>query len=232
MANFKTSAPNLFVKEIQDQYLRSNFQNLFQYFLDQNQLLDFKFFDLTFSGAETRRRVPHGLNRIPSDLIRLQVTGPGKITFHRADFDSQYLLLSSLGEGRVRFYAGSSPFSGAISNSTGDEVWLSTPLDASDLTGFPSKYLSIGSAVSSLTLDLATDLYLLDATSAPVILTLLPAADTTGLIFRAKKQDVSANAVVLTPVNGELIDGATTKSFTTSNQVVTFTSDGENWVIL
>jgi microcystin-dependent protein len=122
-----TLQPALQVKEINDQYLRRNFQSLQDYFKNQNQLLDFKFLDVTFDGTESNRKVFHGLGRIPADLIRLSITGSGVVTFNRSLFDQNYLYLSCTGSCRIRFFAGNYFGADALANFEPDETeqWFS-----------------------------------------------------------------------------------------------------------
>lgn len=98
--------PDLSVQNISDLYIRTNFEKLNTFFREQGQLLDFKFVDVVFTRAGTRK-VFHGLKRVPSDLIRLSVTGPGNITFNRSEFDKDYITLSATDACRVRLYVGS-----------------------------------------------------------------------------------------------------------------------------
>lgn len=125
--------PILQVKEINDTYLRRNFQSLDDYFKSQNQLLDFKFLDIVFTGAETNRKIAHGLGVVPVDLIRLALVGPGVLTFDRSLFDKNYLYISSSGACRVRMFVGSYFASDAVDNfdTTETEQWFSqNPSDA------------------------------------------------------------------------------------------------------
>jgi hypothetical protein len=101
-----TNNPFLAIKEISDPYVRSNFQNLKAYFESQNQLYGFQFVEVIFTGAEENRRVRHSIGGIPRDLVRLEVSGPGVVTFHRDLFDENFIYLSADDEVRVRFFVG------------------------------------------------------------------------------------------------------------------------------
>lgn len=98
--------PKLRVEEIQDLFLRKNFQELREYFLGQNQLMDFKHFDLTFSEAQKNFKVKHGLPRAPLDIIVTKITGEGTVSFNHGLFDSTSMDLTVSGKCRIRFFAG------------------------------------------------------------------------------------------------------------------------------
>jgi hypothetical protein len=79
---------------------------------------------------------------------------------------------------------------------------------------------------------LATDdLVLVDATGGTVVLT-LPSAIGQHKRLTIKKIDSSANAVTLTPVLSQTIDGAGTLALTTQWQIAAIASDNANWFIL
>lgn len=119
--------PALQVKEISDIYLRRNFESLQDFFKTQNQLVDFKFLDVAFTGVESNRKIFHGLGRVPADLLRLSMTGSGVITFTRSLFDQNYLYLTSTGACRVRFFAGNYFGAAALGNFETEETeqWFS-----------------------------------------------------------------------------------------------------------
>lgn len=125
MPNPYIVSPELNVKDITDLYLRTNFQNLSNYYARQNQFLDFQFLEIIFSAAESNRRVRHGLAVIPHDLVRLEVTGTGVVTWHRNRFDKNFLVVSSTGPARVRLFVGQyfrSPIDPGV-KSTDEEQW-------------------------------------------------------------------------------------------------------------
>ena len=98
--------PSLTTRDIVDIYVRKNFEALRTYFSQQNQMLDFKFVELNFSTDVVEAKVRHGLNLIPRDLMRLEVTGPGKITFHRGKFTKDFLIVSSTDAVHARLFVG------------------------------------------------------------------------------------------------------------------------------
>lgn len=98
--------PQLDLSSIDDPFIRDNFKKLAEYFSAQNQLLDFKFVEMDFTAAVVQQKVAHGLTVIPRDLLRLEVTGAGKVTFHKGLFDKQFLVVSTNGAAHVRLFAG------------------------------------------------------------------------------------------------------------------------------
>lgn len=71
-----------------------------------------------------------------------------------------------------------------------------------------------------------------DATSAPVTVSLPPAASVKGLTLFVKKLDASANAVTVDADASETIDGATTAATTTQYDVFRLLSNGTSWDLL
>lgn len=76
----------------------------------------------------------------------------------------------------------------------------------------------------------ASKMIAVDATSAPITVSLLAAATAgDGFVVTVKKVDSSTNAVTVDPNSSETIDGAATVSLTEQWQGVTVRSDGTNW---
>lgn len=107
MIDNKNTKPQLTEDKVQDIYVRKNFRNLNDYFSTQNQLYDFKFFDIEFYRATENQKVEHGLSYAPQDVIVTKITGDGIVSFNHGLFDSKYVNLSSDGPARVRFFVGS-----------------------------------------------------------------------------------------------------------------------------
>ena len=108
MANLQLSQniPQLFLREITDPYIRKNFENLVAYFQQQNQLLNFKFFEQVFTGPTNNLLIAHGFNYIPQDIVITKVVGSSTITFNHGLFDGKNINLSSTGAARIRFLVG------------------------------------------------------------------------------------------------------------------------------
>ena len=119
--------PKIFISEISDPYIRKNFENLNSFLAAQGQLLDFQFLELDFTQAETERPVRHRLNVIPRDLVRLEISGAGKVTFHRGLFDRDFIYVSSTGVAHVRLLVGLHKSDGAFAvNEDAIEEWRAT----------------------------------------------------------------------------------------------------------
>lgn len=106
MANTPQNSPVLQVKEIGDLYSRGNFQTLAKYFQDNNQLLGFKFFEITFAKATTNQLVAHNLGYVPQDVIVTQCTGAGVVSVNYGTFDTKNISLTATGSCRVRLFVG------------------------------------------------------------------------------------------------------------------------------
>lgn len=98
--------PVINVKDIQDPIVQANFRNIAAYFANQNQILDFQFKELSFSEAESHRRVRHSLGIVPKDFIVTQLSGQGDFTIHFGLCDSQFIDVSASGPCQVRVYFG------------------------------------------------------------------------------------------------------------------------------
>lgn len=121
MTQTPVTNPYLAINQIQDQYVRKNFENLNKYFQEQNQLLDFKFFELTFDKAATGFVQAHGLPYIPLDVIVTRISGTGAVTFQYGKFDLNNLVMDVSGPCRIRFFAGTcSKIISAVQTQSGD----------------------------------------------------------------------------------------------------------------
>lgn len=119
--------PQINTQDIADLPTRRNFEALKAYYDKQNQLLDFKFVEMDFTAAVSQVKVRHGLNVIPRDLLRLEITGPGKVTFHRGLFDKTFLIVSATDAVHIRLFAGLYKDSGAaVLAESVTEEWRAT----------------------------------------------------------------------------------------------------------
>lgn len=99
--------PTILIKEITDQYVRKNFQNMSEYFSKQNQLLNFKFFEISTDAAVDSGTLAHGLGVLPKDIVVLFISGDGQITFDLDNSDLQNLAYSTSGAVYCRIMVGS-----------------------------------------------------------------------------------------------------------------------------
>ena len=97
--------PVLNVKDIKDEITRRNFQNLRDFFIAQNQLLDFQFMELVFTTAGTKSQA-HSLGYIPKDIILSKLTGTGPVVFNLGAFTATTLSVTASAACVVRFYYG------------------------------------------------------------------------------------------------------------------------------
>lgn len=94
----------------------------------------------------------------------------------------------------------------------------------------PIRNSSVVSKTADYTVLVSDGIVLVDATSGPVTITLYTATETKHTPFIAvKKIDASGNAVTIDGAGAETIDGATTISLTTQNEVARLITDGTNW---
>lgn len=106
MANILDPKPELLVKEIDDTFIKRNFINLKEFFEQQNQLLDFKFFTVRFEKAEKNVKVAHGISRTPKDIIFTSMSGNQQIDFNLGLFDAQNMDITVSGPCTISFFAG------------------------------------------------------------------------------------------------------------------------------
>lgn len=130
-SNTSTVIPTLLVKEIQDLFIRQNFQRLFDYFNTQNQFLNFKFFEINETGAiTTAKTITHNLGVIPRDVVVTQVSGSGAISFLYGKFTTRSLSYTTTGPVRVRFFVGNYFLDSSSVNAqeTDSQTFLATPV--------------------------------------------------------------------------------------------------------
>ncbi len=102
----KKGTPQLIINEITDVYARRNFQEIQKHFDTNNQLVGFKFFELVLTADDQNKKIAHGFNFAPSDIIVTQITGAGKVTFHIGSFTQTDMYVSATDNCRIRFFMG------------------------------------------------------------------------------------------------------------------------------
>src|SRR5690606_37576894 len=100
--------------------------------------LGFRFMEFSLDGAVANSKFAHNLGYIPKDVIMLQLTGEGTLTFNYNLFDSKNIDVSSTGAVKVRLFIGTYRKS---SN-------LDTKLTDADVQAFSSGASSSGSTAS------------------------------------------------------------------------------------
>lgn len=127
MSSAPIVTPNLQVKEITDIVLRKNFENLYSYFLGNNQFLGFPFQELVFASAQTSYAMNHNLGFIPQDIVILKLTGTGTVTFLHSKFTTTQLFLNVTGPCRIRFLYGTYwNYQTAVNSSSTDTTGFSS----------------------------------------------------------------------------------------------------------
>jgi hypothetical protein len=97
--------PQITVHDVQDLFVRKNFERILEFFRTESPLLGFKNFELSFTAAETRL-FPHGLGFQPKDAWFTSKTGAGVPTLNYEQFTPELLSITVTGACVVRFFAG------------------------------------------------------------------------------------------------------------------------------
>lgn len=98
----------LFLKEVADTYIRSNFERLqteFRTFpIYQGK---FKFMEIELTEAVANFRIRHNLGFLPKDVIQTSLVGAGSLTWNYTLFTKEELDLTTSGACKVRLFVGS-----------------------------------------------------------------------------------------------------------------------------
>lgn len=223
----KKIEPFFSIKEIENVYIKKNFQNLDEYFAKNNQLYDFKFLEVTFDEAGTQR-VAHGLQFAPKDIIRTRIQGSGIVTFNFEDFDQDTISMTATDACTVRFFVGTYFDDPASSNPGLSEDWFSAYPSVSS----SDNQSSINSVVGGrYTVTSSDDLILLDGSGNAMEITLPDARNVTNRRFKFVKNDDNFKQHVINSVYSQTINGSTTFNLCTYKEMVEIISDGTNWTI-
>lgn len=162
--------------------------------------------------------------------------------------NSSHLVLGQNGipSGNWAIYSAStydSQFDGAVSITDTTES-TSTTTGALVISGGVgiAKQLSVGQSIrtsavetvtaSSDTLDDTNHVVLCDCTSNAITINLPTAVGNTGLTYKVKKIDSTANAVTVDGATTETIDGSTTAVLSSQYDAIQIVSNGTNWFIV
>lgn len=248
--------PTIYYDQVDDLVARKCFQNLNDYFSNQNQFYGFNFFEVVFTTATANKLVKHGLTYIPQDVVVLRVTGTGNVTFNFGLFDTSNVNLTVTGPCRVRFFVGtywnfqnsansqqtdaqtyySSVNSGSGATSTSSYAQVTAPLTQAQIATQAS--LFPGSSVQNYMIRSTDSIIFVSGTTQ---VTLPLAATVTGQKFVVYKTDNTfLVTTVVTQGSDKLLDaansssGSTTTSTTlnTLQENVEFYSDGTQWRVL
>lgn len=131
--NLQQTNPQIIVKEIQDLHIRQNFKALQDYFTAQNQLVDFKFTELSFGGAQENFKFGHGLNYTPKDILFTYLAGDALVKFNVGLFDSTNLDISVTEACTIRFFYGTYWGLQGLTNAAGSDQMIFGGKTLSDL---------------------------------------------------------------------------------------------------
>jgi hypothetical protein len=249
--------PTLFVSEITDVYERQNFQVLQNYFFNNNQMVGFKFFSLSFPNAIANYKLAHNLGFIPKDIIVSSTIGAGSVQFNNGLFDKNNMDISVTGACRIRFFAGTywndnSTFASAkadvsqYSSLVGSAATVPTSTNTTNIvtqntlvnqttstTTTTTGNLTVSSVQTGpYTVQSTDQVVLVNGTTGAFTVTLPTAVGVTGKVYTIKRVDQTlANQIkIATPVN-VFMDGASTRTLATQYEQFTFVSDGTNWQV-
>lgn len=225
--------PNLLTKEIQDLYVRKNFQNLIKYFADNNQIVDFKFFEQTYAKAQDGIKIAHGLSYIPQDVIMTKITGPGVATFNRGLFDTTNINLSVSDACKIRFFVGS--YFGSNASQVDKDATQAFSADVSSSSSSDSSGAGATVTTTSNYTVKITDQYIIaDSSNSNGSFTItLPPANTyeLGDLTIKRTAGLYANYVNIVPTGGGYIEGNPNRKLLTTNEDVVLIPSGSNWVV-
>lgn len=224
--------PDIIIRDIQEPNIRKNFENLDKYFIDNNQLLGFKFLEVIFDEAGTKR-VAHGLGYVPKDIIRTHLSGDSTVTFDYLSFDSSTISVTSTGMAQVRFFVGSyyDDPRGQLDGDVGKDYWmtLSASSTASSSGSSTSSSFRTIRADDDITSD--DDVILCDSTYNSITITLPTAVGISGRVYKIKRITGGSNNITIDANAYETIDGSSTYVLRSLNETITIVSDNENWII-
>lgn len=220
--------PALSIKEIQDQYIRTNFKNLSQYFARQNQLLNYKFFELNFTAATASYDLVHGLGVLPQDLLMMNVVGEGQINFNFGLSTSSTLNISTTGVVRVRFLLGTYWNYQTSYQFKNTDVWsfIASPVSSSASTTTAGATTARNSATATtLTTSITVgDINLLDG-STGAFSAVLPTASKNDIVTIKRVDNNIGNAITLRGT----IDNVVNPAIFTQNESYVIQWDGLQW---
>lgn len=225
--------PELIINEIQDLYLRRNFSQLDNYFKTQNQLLDFKFFEVKFTATSLNQKVNHGLKFIPKDVVFLGATNNATVSFNIGNFTLQSMDISSNKETTLRFFIGKYFNDQANPANNKDDVLVFGPDQATSesITIEKSSALSVISVSLSYMALSTDDVILVNATASNITVTLPLASKNKGKKYTIKKSDGTVNKVIIARSGSDYVETGTSFALYNANDRVEFVSSGTGWEI-
>lgn len=228
----KSSIPTLFTKEIQDLYIRQNFQRLTDYFSNQNQLVTFNFFELNITAAiPSAKTLNHNLGYLPKDIVITQITGPGTIQFIYGSFDATSISYLATGPCRVRFYVGT--YFGDQSQVNAQKTDIQTLTSTPEVAALSSSIVS----TSGIYTVLGTEKFIFIQSQGSNGTVQLPSISVSkGYSLFIEKTDLNFNPIQIQIFNGDNAfiypDSVGSTSLNIQYESVQLFCDGLNWYIL
>lgn len=98
---------DLFLKEIDDVFVRENFKKILS-LLNTNPVLngEFKFFEVDIPAASSPFKLRHGLSFVPKDILVTFIEGDHRFYFEYQNFTKEEIWITNDGPVRIRFLAG------------------------------------------------------------------------------------------------------------------------------
>ena len=97
----------LFLEEIQDEFVRENFQHLANFINEfPFEKGAFKFFKIDIPTAVTNYQYPHNLGYLPKDVIQTYSLNPVTITWNYDKFTNTFLDITTSGATSIRAFIG------------------------------------------------------------------------------------------------------------------------------
>ena len=99
--------PKLNLIKVDESTILENFRRVDKAWANEPILkCDWKFFELTFTGAVAHFRHPHFLKFVPRDIIQTYKVGLGDVTWYYELFDRTHLDLTVTNACTIRFFVG------------------------------------------------------------------------------------------------------------------------------
>lgn len=227
--------PALNVKEISDQYVRKNFQNLAEYFATENQLQGFKFFEVVFSEETDTFTLNHNLGAVPQDIIMLNCVGDGDLVVNFGVATTKTITMSSSGAVRARFFLGT--------YWNYKSTYNFTKTDAMTFNAVPSQTFvtQTTNVINNVTIITGSStaapitpgtLAQLDSSGGAFTQVLPLASSASGVQLLLKKRSSDLNIITLACSGTDTINGsAVTTTLATQDEYLVLTPVGGGWVI-
>lgn len=98
---------NLLLDYLEDENTQDALENL-QDFLAGQPFIEpeWQFYEREYTSAVTDAQIKHTLGGVPKDIILTSKIGAGSVTFEYEDFTKDFIVVSTTGAAKIRFFAG------------------------------------------------------------------------------------------------------------------------------